>query len=332
VVARFGPFRLVVLTEGDGNVSRSETGTSCAGEDPCTSMYTPGTEVTLTAAPTSGTVEWALDSWCEPEGGDFSNPVCRATVDFDPTYVSVGFGDAFPPPIPIFVEVNLKVRPEGSGQGTVTGPGLECPEDCLTDWLPFGSRVSVTATPAEGFQFGAWRGAAGCSTNPTCELRIGPVTTLRAIFLRAGEQLPPPPPPPGAPPPPPPPGSPPPPGAPPPPPGSPPAAPPSSPPRAQPALAARLTGVSVVNGETRRSVVVRLVVGTAGEAIVRLIRDNRVLVRDRYAIDRGASTLRLAVPRSAPQGWTWVVVTARDPITGRLRQLSRQVLLPPPAT
>jgi hypothetical protein len=55
-------------------------------------------------------------------------------------------------------------------------------------------------------------------------------------------------------------------------------------------------------------------------------------VRGRFAIDRGASTLRLAVPRSAPQGWTWVVVTARDPITGRLRQLSRQVLLPPPAT
>ena len=87
--------------------------------------------------------------------------------------------------------------------------------------------------------------------------------------------------------------------------------------------------MSVVNSAARRSVVVRLVVDTAGEAIVRLIRDNRVLVRGRYAIDRGASTLRLAVPRFVPQGMTWVVVTARDPITGRLRQLSRQVLLPP---
>jgi hypothetical protein len=330
IVPRFTPFRLVVLNDGDGTVSRSPSGSSCGSEDPCTSTYAPGTEVTLIATPAASgaTVEWGLDSWCEPESGDFSNPVCRAVVDFDPAYVSVGFGDGFPPSVPIFVEVTLKVSLEGSGQGHVTAPGLACPEDCVTDWLTYGSRVALQATPGDGFRFGGWRGAGSCSTNPACEVRVGLVTTVRAIFLRAGEQPPPPPPsptppPPPSPPPPPPPGAPP----PPPPPSSP--TPPSAPRAPGVPLTARLAGVSVVTGVERRTVVVRLVVGSAGEAIVRLIRDNRELARLRSPIGTGASTLRLPVPRTAPQGWTWVVVTVRDPTTRRLRQLSRQVLLPP---
>jgi hypothetical protein len=323
IVPRFAPFRLVVLTEGGGTVSRSPAGAACQGEDPCTATYAPGTELVLTAAPSSAgaPVEWGLDSWCEPESADFSNPVCHATIDFDPVYVGVGFGDEFPPTVPFFVEVTAKVTLEGTGPGRVSGPGLDCPDDCVTDWLAYGSRVSLVARAEEGFQFAGWRGAGACSTDQACEFRVGSITTLRAIFLRQGEQLPPPPsPPPG---PPPLPGSPP----PPPPPGSPPP-PPSSPRRAPAApLPARLAAVSVVNVQARRTVVVRLVVGSAGEAIIRLIRENRELTRGLYPIAKGTSTLRLPVPRSAPQGSAWVVVTARDR-TGRLRQLSRRVLLP----
>lgn len=114
IVPRFAPFRLVVLSEGDGTVARAPAGAACQGEDPCTATYAPGTEVVLTATPSSGgAVEWGLDSWCEPENSDFSNPVCRATIDFDPVYVGVGLGDEFPPSVPFFVEVTAKVTLEG---------------------------------------------------------------------------------------------------------------------------------------------------------------------------------------------------------------------------
>lgn len=66
IVPRFTPFRLVVLSEGAGAVSRSPAGAGCQGEDPCTATYAPGTEVVLTATPAP--VEWGLDSWCEPDG------------------------------------------------------------------------------------------------------------------------------------------------------------------------------------------------------------------------------------------------------------------------
>jgi hypothetical protein len=84
----------------------------------------------------------------------------------------------------------------------------------------------------------------------------------------------------------------------------------------------------VVNTGARRAVVVRLVVGSPGEAIVRLIRERHELLRGRYPVTAGASTLRLAVPHRVAPGAAWLVVTARDQ-AGRLRQLSRRLLLPP---
>lgn len=324
VVAKFTPYRLVVLTEGAGTVQRSAPGSGCGSENPCTALYEPGAEVTLTAAPeTAGEpIEWDQDSWCELEGGDFAQPTCRATIDFDPTYVAVGFGDEFPPVIPFTVDVKVKVGLEGSGQGRVGGPGLDCPATCLTDWLPYGTKVTLVAQAQEGSRFVRWRGA--CATDATCVLRAGAVTSVRAVFDQATSSPPPPPPPQ------PPPSAPPPPSPPPPPAAPPPAAAPQPPPPAvRPQLPARLAGVSVVHTPARRAVVVRLVVGAPAEAIVRLIRGRHELLRGRYQVAAGTSTLRLTVPPRVAAGAAWLVVTARDQ-AGRLRQLSRRVLLPAP--
>ena len=78
VVARFGPFRLIVYTDA-ATVTRSQQGRSCGGIDPCTALYDDPTEVVLTASPdTAGQqVEWTPSSWCEPEGGEPRSPVCR---------------------------------------------------------------------------------------------------------------------------------------------------------------------------------------------------------------------------------------------------------------
>jgi hypothetical protein len=312
LVARFAPFRLVVFTDAV-SVARSQPGADCGEEFPCTAIYEPGTEVVLTATPdeAGNPVEWDRASWCEPDGGNYASTVCRVTMDFDPLYVAVGSPDAsFTEIIPIEVEVATRVTLEGGGQGQVTGPGLACPGDCVADGALYGKALTLVATPAAGFRFARWRGG-GCSTSPTCELRAGSTTSLRAVFERPGAS-PPPPPPPGTPPPPP--------GAPPPPPaGRTPASP----------LAARLASVSVVSTTTGRTIVVRLVVRAPGEAVVRLIRIPRQLARGRYQVAAaGTKTLRLPVPRWIAPGQAWVVVTARDR-TGRLRQLSRSIRLPP---
>jgi hypothetical protein len=74
-------------------------------------------------------------------------------------------------------------------------------------------------------------------------------------------------------------------------------------------------------------VVVSLVVGAPGEAIVRLVRPPEELARGRYPMATATRTLRLHVPARVTPGPTWVVVTARDR-TGRVRQVSRQIRLP----
>ena len=93
-------------------------------------------------------------------------------------------------------------------------------------------------------------------------------------------------------------------------------------------LSARLAGVSVAESASGRTVVIRLVVGSSGEAIVRLIR-SRELVRTRQPVAAGTRTLRVRVPQRVTAGPAWVVVSARDTV-GRVRQVSRLVRLPAP--
>jgi hypothetical protein len=85
----------------------------------------------------------------------------------------------------------------------------------------------------------------------------------------------------------------------------------------------------VARDATGRTVVVSIVVGAPAEAIVRLVRPPQELARGRWPAAAGARTLRLRVPQRVTAGSTWVVVTARDR-TGRVRQLSRQIVLPAP--
>ena len=46
----------------------------------------------------------------------------------------------------------------GSGRGTVTGPGINCPGDC-TESFPSGTSVGINATPSAGSVFTGWTGS-----------------------------------------------------------------------------------------------------------------------------------------------------------------------------
>jgi hypothetical protein len=330
IVGRFGPFRLIVSTD-EVTVARSAPGRSCGSVSPCTALYDTPTDLVLTATPTTAgdPVEWDSGSWCEPEDGDFDATTCSLRMDFDPTYVSVGSPDAsFVDPIFFDAGVTVKVGLEGTGTGEVSGPDVSCPDDCVSEAARYATTVTLVAEPGAGSHFVRWRGAGSCTTSPTCDVRAGSFTSVRAVIDRDGQPSPPPSPPP---PPPPPPGTPPPPpGTPPPPPGTPPPPPPPGTPaahqRAQ--VAASLTSVAVQHDAKGRVVVVAFTVGSPGEAVVRLVRPPDELTRGRWPIAAaGARTLRLRVPAKLEGGPAWVVLSALTP-TLRVRQLARQIQLP----
>jgi hypothetical protein len=78
------------------------------------------------------------------------------------------------PPTPI--QVNIQVGTAGTltvnrnGEGTVTGPGINCGGDC-SERYTIGTVVTLTATPAAGSTFTGWSGG-GCGGTGQCRVTI----------------------------------------------------------------------------------------------------------------------------------------------------------------
>jgi hypothetical protein len=66
-----------------------------------------------------------------------------------------------------------------SGSGSVSAPGLNCPGSCSNSY-PDGSTVTLTATPAAGFELAGWSGA--CSGTGGCQVTIAGDQTVTATF------------------------------------------------------------------------------------------------------------------------------------------------------
>jgi hypothetical protein len=66
------------------------------------------------------------------------------------------------------------------GLGEVAGRELSCGTTCERQY-PFGELEELRAIPAGGWRFGTWVGA--CARAPTCELHVGPVTSVSARFV-----------------------------------------------------------------------------------------------------------------------------------------------------
>jgi hypothetical protein len=101
------------------------------------------------------------------------------------------------PPTPI--SVNIQVTTSGmlfvakSGDGTVTGPGINCGGDC-SERHTIGSAVTLNAAPAPGSSFAGWSGG-GCGGTGSCRVTIttAPITVtatfagpLGLTVVRAG--------------------------------------------------------------------------------------------------------------------------------------------------
>jgi hypothetical protein len=68
--------------------------------------------------------------------------------------------------------------------GAVTGPGIGCPWDCFES-VPAGTSVTLTATPASGYQLGAWSGCQS-TDGAQCTVQMTQARTVSVTFTLAG--------------------------------------------------------------------------------------------------------------------------------------------------
>ena len=158
-------FTLTVTRSGNGIVTSSPGGINCGSD--CREPYTQGTEVTLTATPSSG---YFFAGW---SGTSCSGTTpCKVTMDAA-RQVTATFS-AVP-------KYTLTVTRSGKGSVTSDPPGIACGKDCRENYAS-GTQVRLTATANSGHSFAGW--GAGCGELEECVLTLSGVRTVTATFTR----------------------------------------------------------------------------------------------------------------------------------------------------
>ncbi|GAK55377.1 hypothetical protein Plarl_11701 [Candidatus Vecturithrix granuli] len=139
--------------------------------DDCSENFSAVTEVTLTATPAEG---YLLKRWGgSVSGNSYTLPPLTMNKDYAATAYFI------PKP-------TLTVSVEPAGAGTVTGLGINCPDDCAETYDTTAD-VTLTATAADGYALDGWQGAvSGKSSNVT--VKMNGDKAVKVIF----KQLPPP--------------------------------------------------------------------------------------------------------------------------------------------
>jgi hypothetical protein len=157
---------LSVTKSGNGTVTSSPAGISCGGT--CSGSFNYGATVTLTAVPGTGS---QFAGW----GGACSGTsTCVVTLDAA-TSVTATF---------TLQQITLQVSKTGSGAGTVasTDGTISCGGTCSASY-PYGTTVTLTASPQAGSTFAGWT-TGGCSGTSSCVVTLTAATTVTAVFTQ----------------------------------------------------------------------------------------------------------------------------------------------------
>lgn len=156
---------------GSGSVTSNPAGINCGNT--CSASFPVGTKIKLTAS--AGTNS-TFAGWSGACTG--SNSICQLNLTQNANLTAT-FSSNGPPE----VSLTVTVKPSGSGTVTSNPGGINCGPTCGANF-PAGTQVTLTETPAGGYNFANWGGA--CSgTGSTCVLTLAANTQVQANFAQA---------------------------------------------------------------------------------------------------------------------------------------------------
>ncbi len=174
VTATFAPvasgqvaLNVIVQGTGAGSVASNPAGIACGND--CSEQYPQGSSVTLTATAQPGSTFSGWSGVCSGSG----TGTCTVAM----TATRTAIANFTLNPAPTFT---LTTVVSGSGSIGSAPAGITCPSDC-TEAFAAGTNVTLTATPASGFQFTGWSGA-GCTGTGTCVVTMNAAASVTASF------------------------------------------------------------------------------------------------------------------------------------------------------
>ena len=151
-------YSLVVTKVGTGTVTSAPVGISCGTS--CNKSYAVNTVVPLAAVPAAG---WQFAGW---SGACTGTGTCSVTMNAAKSVTAT-----FKP--------KLTVSKVGSGAVTSNPAGINCGVTCAASF-PANGTVTLTATPATGWQFAGWSGA--CTGTGACTVSMTAAKSVTATF------------------------------------------------------------------------------------------------------------------------------------------------------
>jgi hypothetical protein len=155
---------------GTGTVISSPAGIACGGT--CSSSYSVGTVITLTASPDSGST---FGGWSG--AGCSGTGACTLTMNAAQS-VTATFSSA-----PILFSLSVSLSGTGTGAVSSSPAGISCGGTCGSSFTT-GTIVVLTASPATGSTFVGWSGA-GCSGTGSCSVTMNAAQSVIATFNTA---------------------------------------------------------------------------------------------------------------------------------------------------
>lgn len=166
-------YSLALSSTGPGHFSVDPIFEQCPAD--CTATYLSGTDVVVTAIPSSTQAE--LVQWTgDCAGTSVDVATCTITMDRDRS-VGVQFE---------YITFNLTVTVEGSGTVVSNIAGIDCPNDCSESYIAFAD-VLLTATPAAGYSFAGWSG--DCSGTTSCLVTMNEARSVEAVFDVSADEI-----------------------------------------------------------------------------------------------------------------------------------------------
>jgi hypothetical protein len=150
---------------GSGTVNSNPAGIACGAT--CNNTFAATSTVTLTPTSANGSSFTGWSGDCTGMG------MCQVTMNAARNVTATFSLQSF----------TLNVGMAGTGVGTVTGTGINCPGTCSVSNL-YGTMLTLTGSPAVESSFAGWSGA--CTGTGTCQVTFDAAKNVTANFTFVG--------------------------------------------------------------------------------------------------------------------------------------------------